>query len=57
MSTRDDDFEQLCDRLATCIEQCQALHLDHAVYLLKMVAMEIADPHNDLAEIEDSAES
>jgi hypothetical protein len=39
----DDDFEKLIDDLGECLRQARGLKLQHAVYLLNMAIMEVAD--------------
>ncbi|WP_157043119.1 hypothetical protein [Rhodopseudomonas palustris] len=38
-----EEFAWLSDKLEECIEQAEALKLGHAVLLIKMAAMEVAD--------------
>jgi hypothetical protein len=40
---REDDFERLAQTLNHCIEDARAMGLQHAVFLLSMAVMEIAD--------------
>jgi hypothetical protein len=39
----DDEFEILIDNLDKCLRQARTLKLQHAVYLLNMAIMEVAD--------------
>ena len=39
----DDEFEILIDDLGKCLRQARTLKLQHAVYLLNMAIMEVAD--------------
>ncbi len=38
-----EEFAWLSDKLDECIEQAKALELGHAVLLIRMAAMEVAD--------------
>jgi hypothetical protein len=39
----EDEFEKLIDDLGQCLREARALKLQHAVYLLNMTIMEVAD--------------
>jgi hypothetical protein len=39
----EDEFEKLIDNLDQCLRQARALKLQHAVHVLKMAVMEVAD--------------
>jgi hypothetical protein len=39
----DDEFEILIDDLGRCLRQARTMKLQHAVYLLNMAIMEVAD--------------
>ena len=43
----DDEFEILIDNLDKCLRQARALKLQHAVFLLNMAIMEVADQSID----------
>ncbi|MBB5049282.1 hypothetical protein HNR60_004058 [Rhodopseudomonas rhenobacensis] len=38
-----EEFAWLSDKLDECVEQAKALQLEHAVLLIRMAAMEVAD--------------
>jgi hypothetical protein len=39
----DDQFDELIEHLSACISRARALKLHHAVHLLQMTTMEVAD--------------
>ena len=39
----EDEFEKLIENLDQCLRQARALKLQHAVHVLKMAVMEVAD--------------